>query len=103
MSNVDGQPCSKAKIMCLLIKYPRRKQALLPYQFTKNCLPPAHQHQGKSRVLGIDCEMSYLQGFELMRITAIDYFTSKTVLDIFIKPIGEIVDFNRYSGMHELT
>ena len=39
-----------------------------------------------------------------MRITAIDYFTSKTVLDIFIKPIGEIVDFNtRYSGIHELT
>lgn len=104
MSNVDGQPCSKAKNHVYLLNTPEEKQALLPYQFTKELFTTTST-KSKSRVLGIDCEMGFTtKGFELMRITAIDYFTSKTVLDIFIKPIGEIVDFNtRYSGIHELT
>ena len=106
MSNVDGQPCSKAKNHVYLLNTPEEKQALLPYQFTKELFTTTSTStKSKSRVLGIDCEMGFTtKGFELMRITAIDYFTSKTVLDIFIKPIGEIVDFNtRYSGIHELT
>ncbi|CAX45582.1 RNA exonuclease, putative [Candida dubliniensis CD36] len=101
MSNVNGQPCSKAKNHVYLLNTPEEKQALLPYKSTKELFTT----KGKSQVLGIDCEMGFTtKGFELMRITAIDYFTTKTVLDIFIKPIGEIVDLNtRYSGIHELT
>lgn len=55
-------------------------------------------------MLGLDCEMGYTtKGFELMRVTAVDYFTLKTVMDTYVLPFGEIVDFNtRFSGISAL-
>lgn len=60
-----------------------------------------HVDKRASRALGIDCEMGYTTlGFELLRATAVDFFTGKDVFDVMVKPIGEVVDLNtRYSGV----
>ena len=48
-----------------------------------------------------DCEMSYTtRGLELVRLTALSWPSNTTVLDILVRPIGEILDFNtRFSGV----
>lgn len=55
--------------------------------------------------VGIDCEMGYTtRGFELLRITAVDFFSGEEVLDILVQPKGEVVDLNtRWSGISEIT
>lgn len=55
-------------------------------------------------VFGIDCEMSYTtKGMECVRVTMIDFFTSKTVFDEILKPSGEILDLNStWSGVHSI-
>lgn len=54
--------------------------------------------------VGIDCEMGYTDhGFELLRITAIDFFTGEEAFDILVKPKGRIIDLNtRWSGVAEI-
>lgn len=56
------------------------------------------------KALGIDCEMGFTtKGFELLRVTAMDFFTGEEVLDVLVKPIGEVVDLNsRWSGISEI-
>ncbi|CAI5757091.1 unnamed protein product [Candida verbasci] len=77
------------------------KHALLKYQNTKDIFTKKSPYL----VVGIDCEMGYTtKGFELLRITAVDFFSKKTILDVYVKPIGQVVDFNtRYSGISEIT
>ncbi|ODV77980.1 uncharacterized protein CANTADRAFT_69368 [Suhomyces tanzawaensis NRRL Y-17324] len=63
-----------------------------------------HSSKTAVKAVGIDCEMGYTTlGFELLRITAIDYLTGEDVFDIFVQPIGTVVDLNtRYSGVAEI-
>lgn len=43
------------------------------------------------------------QGFELLRITAIDFFSGEEAFDILVKPKGEVLDLNtRWSGVAEI-
>ena len=100
MANATGTPCTKSKYHVYLLQNPEEKQALKGYQHTKDIF----KSPSKLKVLGLDCEMIFTtEGFELARITVIDYFTRNLVSDIFVKPFGDVVDFNtRYSGIHEL-
>ncbi|GMM55996.1 RNA exonuclease [Maudiozyma humilis] len=58
---------------------------------------------GEVNVLALDCEMAYTsKGFEMVRLTIVDFFTSKTLFDEIIDPFGEILDLNtQFSGIHE--
>lgn len=100
MTSDVAVPCTKSKFHVYLLQNPEEKQALQTYKYTKDVF----KKPSKSKVIGLDCEMVFTtKGFELARITVIDYFTRKEVSDIFVKPFGEVVDFNtRYSGIHEL-
>ncbi|RCK64189.1 RNA exonuclease 3 [Candida viswanathii] len=100
MANASGAPCTKSKHHVYLLQSPEQKQALQTYRFTKDMF----RTPSKWKVIGLDCEMIFTtEGFELARITAIDYFTRLLVCDIFVKPFGQPVDFNtRYSGIREL-
>ena len=59
--------------------------------------------EGEPNVLALDCEMAYTsKGFEMVRLTIVDFFTNKTVFDEVIDPFGDILDLNTlFSGIHE--
>lgn len=58
--------------------------------------------EGESNVLALDCEMAFTSmGYELIRLTIVDFFTSKVLFDEIVQPFGEIVDLNtEFSGVH---
>lgn len=59
--------------------------------------------EGNENVLALDCEMAFTsKGFEMVRLTIVDFFTCKTLFDEIVKPFGEIIDLNTaFSGIHE--
>lgn len=74
-------------------------------QFEKT---PARPHQDESsssheplHPLSFDCEMCYTTlGLELVRLTAASWPEATRILDVLVRPMGEILDFNtRYSGV----
>ncbi|KAM9924720.1 hypothetical protein OXX59_004340 [Metschnikowia pulcherrima] len=43
------------------------------------------------------------KGFELLRITAVDFFSGESVLDILVRPKGKVLDLNtKWSGVAEI-
>lgn len=60
---------------------------------------------GETNVISIDCEMGFTTlGYEMIRLTMIDFFTSQVLFDKVTRPIGEIIDLNsRYSGIYEIN
>ncbi|KAM3160968.1 RNA exonuclease 3 [Lachancea thermotolerans] len=58
--------------------------------------------QGKANVLALDCEMAFTScGYELIRLTIVDFFTSKVLYDEIVRPFGEVIDLNsEFSGVH---
>ncbi|KAI5948809.1 REX3 [Candida theae] len=96
----DIKPCESRKYHVYQNSSVEEKQSLRSFVKTDEIF----DQRGKYRVLGIDCEMGYTTcGFELMRVTAVDYFTLKTVMDTHVLPFGEVVDFNtRFSGISSI-
>lgn len=60
--------------------------------------------EGKENVLALDCEMGFTSlGYEMIRLTIVDFFTSKTLFDEIVQPIGEVIDLNtQFSGVSEI-
>ncbi|SCU86231.1 LANO_0C07184g1_1 [Lachancea nothofagi CBS 11611] len=60
--------------------------------------------QGDANVLALDCEMAFTSlGYELIRLTVVDFFTSKLVFDEIVRPFGEVIDLNsEFSGVHAI-
>ena len=43
------------------------------------------------------------RGFELLRITAVDFFSGEDIIDILVRPKGEVIDLNtKWSGIAEI-
>lgn len=75
---------------------PKRLALVLNFAETpKNPLPPAN------RAVCFDCEMGYtVYGLELIRLTATAWPTGEELLDVLVRPVGEILDLNsRFSGV----
>jgi RNA exonuclease 1 len=55
----------------------------------------------KDRAVSFDCEMGYtVHGLELIRLTAVSWPGGEELLDVLVRPVGEILDLNsRYSGV----
>lgn len=51
--------------------------------------------------VAMDCEMGYTSfGLELVRLTAVSWPSGRPLLDVLVRPLGEILDFNsRFSGV----
>lgn len=75
---------------------PKRLAAVLNYAST-----PENDAVPKDRAVCFDCEMGYtVHGMELIRLTATSWPDGDEILDILVKPLGEILDLNsRYSGV----
>lgn len=59
---------------------------------------------GEENVFALDCEMAFTsKGYEMIRLTIVDFFTSNELFDEIVKPIGEVIDLNSdFSGVHEI-
>ncbi|SPJ85686.1 related to REX3 - RNA exonuclease, member of the family of 3` -5` exonucleases [Fusarium torulosum] len=75
---------------------PKRLASILNFAETpENPLAPT------DRAVAFDCEMGYtVYGMELIRLTATSWPTGEELLDVLVRPLGEILDLNsRYSGV----
>ncbi|PGH00955.1 hypothetical protein GX51_05504 [Blastomyces parvus] len=88
--------CTKAKWHVFKVSEVKRLAAVLQFRET-----PRQPNNPTLTPVCFDCEMGYTTlGLELIRLTAISWPEGKTILDILVKPIGEILDLNsRYSGV----
>ncbi|KAH8171403.1 RNA exonuclease 3 [Sarocladium implicatum] len=75
---------------------PKRLASILNFQRT-----PENLAAVSGRAVCFDCEMGYtVHGMELIRLTATSWPTGETLLDVLVKPVGEILDLNsRFSGV----
>jgi hypothetical protein len=75
---------------------PARLASVIPFAET-----PANPLAPKDRAVCFDCEMGYtVRGMELIRLTATSWPDGKELLDVLVRPVGEILDLNsRYSGV----
>lgn len=87
--------CTKADHHVFKVSDPKRLAAVLQFEET-----PMKVVKAKTPVT-FDCEMGYTTlGMELIRLTALSWPQGDTLLDVLVKPIGEILDLNsRYSGV----
>ncbi|KAH3901946.1 related to RNA exonuclease 3 [Saccharomycodes ludwigii] len=59
---------------------------------------------GDENVLALDCEMGYTsKGYEMIRLTIVEFFTKKIVYDKIVQTVGEVIDLNsKFSGVHQI-
>ncbi|EXJ81639.1 hypothetical protein A1O1_07704 [Capronia coronata CBS 617.96] len=96
-NKVQGsEGCSEAETHVYSVKDPKRLAAILQFEHTPDKpdirgLPP----------ISFDCEMGYTTlGMEVIRVTAVSWPEGRLVLDILVRPFGEILDLNtRFSGV----
>ncbi|KAI0443775.1 hypothetical protein F4803DRAFT_561431 [Xylaria telfairii] len=62
---------------------------------------PTNPEVPKDRAVSFDCEMGYtVYGLELIRLTVVSWPAGNTLLDILVRPVGEVLDLNtRFSGV----
>ncbi|KAI1739019.1 hypothetical protein F4680DRAFT_423640 [Xylaria scruposa] len=75
---------------------PKRLAAVLNFVNT-----PTNPGIPKDRAVSFDCEMGYtVYGLELIRLTVVSWPAGDTLLDILVRPVGEVLDLNtRFSGV----
>lgn len=97
----DTDPCCKSRFHVFYWANPQEMHHSLPYIETKRVWG---NKKRSLEAVGIDCEMGFTtRGFELLRITAIDFFSGEEVIDILVRPKGKILDLNtRWSGIADI-
>ncbi|KAJ5918406.1 RNA exonuclease 3 [Penicillium verhagenii] len=88
--------CTKAKTHVFKVSEVKRLASILQFEET-----PAQPNKGPLDPVSFDCEMGYTTlGLELIRLTAVTWPQGRDILDILVKPMGEVLDLNsRYSGV----
>ncbi|EXJ82415.1 hypothetical protein A1O3_06228 [Capronia epimyces CBS 606.96] len=91
-----SEGCSEAETHVFSVKDPKRLAAILQFEHT----PDKPDIRGRQPI-SFDCEMGYTTlGMEVIRVTAVSWPEGKLVLDILVRPFGEILDLNtRFSGV----
>ncbi|KAL2204143.1 hypothetical protein CC79DRAFT_1277685 [Sarocladium strictum] len=92
----DSAGCFKKDHHVFKTSDSKRLASLLNFETT-----PENLAALSGRAVCFDCEMGYtVHGMELIRLTATSWPTGEEILDVLVKPIGEILDLNsRFSGV----
>ncbi|KAL1842163.1 hypothetical protein VTJ49DRAFT_5936 [Mycothermus thermophilus] len=92
----ESAGCATGNTHVFKTSSPARLAALIPFAET-----PPNPNVPKDRAVCFDCEMGYtVRGLELIRLTATSWPDGKELLDVLVRPVGEILDLNsRYSGV----
>lgn len=98
----DTEPCGVGENHVFYWSNPGEMQWFLPFQNTRDLYGTRNEC---FKAVGIDCEMGYTSsGFELLRVTVMDFFTGEEILDLLVRPIGQVIDLNtRWSGVSEIA
>lgn len=91
-----SEGCSEAASHVFGVKDPKRLASIFQFEHT-----PANPDVRGGRPLTFDCEMGYTTlGMEVIRVTAVSWPEGKPVVDVLVRPYGEILDLNtRFSGV----
>ncbi|KAM3079414.1 RNA exonuclease 3 [Clarireedia jacksonii] len=92
----DSTGCTTAEHHVFKVTEVKRLAAVLNFEKT-----PENDDKSLDRPICIDGEMGYtVHGLELIRLTATTWPKGDELLDILVRPVGEILDLNsRYSGI----
>ncbi|KIX96631.1 uncharacterized protein Z520_07897 [Fonsecaea multimorphosa CBS 102226] len=91
-----SEGCSEADSHVFVVKDPKRLATILQFEQTPE------QTDGRRRPpVSFDCEMGYTtHGMEVIRVTAVSWPDGRLLLDVLVRPFGEILDLNtRFSGV----
>ncbi|KAG4031746.1 hypothetical protein MFRU_008g01080 [Monilinia fructicola] len=95
----DTSGCTTAEHHVFKVSEVKRLAAVLNFEKT-----PGNKSDSPipNQPVCIDCEMGYtVHGLELIRLTATSWPSGSPLLDILVRPYGEILDLNsRYSGVY---
>ncbi|KAL8669785.1 MAG: hypothetical protein Q9168_005647, partial [Polycauliona sp. 1 TL-2023] len=88
--------CTKADSHVFKTSDPKRLALVMPFETT-----PVSNRKDIPGAVCFDCEMGYSTlGMELIRLTATAWPDGREVLDILVRPLGEVLDLNsRFSGV----
>ncbi|BDD56287.1 RNA exonuclease 3 [Monascus purpureus] len=88
--------CTKAETHVFKVSETKRLASVLQFKET-----PVQSDKGTRQPVCFDCEMGYTTlGLEMIRLTAVSWPEGKELLDVLVKPMGEVLDLNsRYSGI----
>ena len=88
--------CKSADTHVFKISETKRLALVMPFKET-----PLNDRIESNNAICFDCEMGYTTlGMELIRLTATSWPDGKELLDVLVRPFGEILDLNsRYSGV----
>ncbi|KAI4672894.1 uncharacterized protein J4E78_001397 [Alternaria triticimaculans] len=78
------------------VKDPNRLSLIMPFVET-----PENDKVPKDTAVCFDCEMGYTtNGLEMLRLTVITWPQHKPLVDVLVRPLGHVLDFNtRFSGI----
>ncbi|OJJ51703.1 hypothetical protein ASPZODRAFT_57339 [Penicilliopsis zonata CBS 506.65] len=88
--------CTKAKTHVFKVSEHKRLASILQFEET-----PTNPDDSPKQPVCFDCEMGYTTlGLELIRLTAVTWPEGKELLDVLVRPMGEVLDLNsRFSGV----
>ena len=92
----DSAGCTKASSHVFKVSEVKRLAALFNFIFT-----PENDLADDDAPVCIDGEMGYtVHGLELIRLTATSWPSGSPLLDVLVRPLGEVLDLNtRWSGV----
>ena len=88
--------CTKASSHVFKVSEAKRLASIMPFIKT-----PGTGSQASAAAVCFDCEMGYTTfGMELTRLTATSWPDGKQLIDLLVRPLGEVLDLNsRFSGV----
>ncbi|KAI9845361.1 MAG: RNA exonuclease 3 [Thelocarpon superellum] len=88
--------CTKGESHVVKFTDVKRLASILQFEAT-----PDNAAEGSDQPLCLDCEMCYtVYGLEVARMTATAWPGGEEVLDVLVRPMGEVLDLNtRFSGI----
>lgn len=95
-NGAGSEPCSTAPSHVFKVTDPRRLASILQFEET-----PKQSDELLARAISIDCEMGYTTlGMEMIRLSALSWPEAEDLIDVLVRPIGEVLDLNtRFSGV----
>jgi len=95
-NRAGSEPCSTAPSHVFKVTDPKRLASILQFEET-----PEQSDELVARAISIDCEMGYTTfGMEMIRLSALSWPGAEDLIDVLVRPMGEVLDLNtRFSGV----
>jgi DNA polymerase III epsilon subunit-like protein len=97
---IGSKGCTQASDHVFKASEVKRMASILQFESTSW---PAEDTDRPRGPVTFDCEMGYTTfGMELIRLTAVSWPQNQQLLDVLVRPLGEVIDYNtRFSGVSQ--